>query len=155
MFRTLRFPIGRAAIGIIAALSIASAILDAQSPRRDRLSLEDYLEWEGVQAPQLSPDGQHVVYVRTWVDKINDRQQSSVWIMNADGTKNRSLVEGTNVRWSPDGQRIAYIAPGQPSGPQVWVRWMDAEGATSQITHLTDPLPISNGRPTGSGSPSR
>ena len=42
------------------------------------------------------------------------------------------------MRWSPDGQRIAYIAPGQPSGPQVWVRWMDAEGSTSQISHLTD-----------------
>ena len=135
----IRLPFLPSRVALLAvACALLPAAIDAQSARRDRLALEDYLEWEGVQAPQLSPDGQHVVYVRTWVDKINDRQESSVWIMNADGTRNRSLVDGTNVRWSPDGQRIAYIAPGQPSGAQVWVRWMDAEGATSQVTHLTE-----------------
>jgi len=136
----LRAPILRSWPLLLAAalLVLPSAAAAQPAERRDRITLEDYLEWEGVQAPQLSPDAQHVVYVRTWADKMNDRQQSSVWIMNADGTRNRALVEGTNVRWSPDGQRIAYIAPGQPTGPQVWVRYMDAEGATSQVTHLSE-----------------
>ncbi len=135
----MRLPHRRVANAVaFAALALVPTLADAQAPRRDKLSLEDYLEWEGVQAPQFSPDGQQVVYVRTWVDKINDRQQSSVWIMNADGSRNRALVEGSNVRWSPDGSRIAYVAPGQPSGAQVWVRWMDAEGATSQVTRLTE-----------------
>lgn len=129
--------LARAAFAV-SLCALTAGALDAQAARRDKLALEDYLEWENVQAPQLSPDGRQVVYVRTWVDKINDRQQSSVWIMNADGSRTRALVEGTGVRWSPDGQRIAYIAPGQPSGAQVWVRWMDAEGATSQVTHLTE-----------------
>ena len=31
------------------------------------------------------------------------------------------------------------IAKGEPAGPQIWVRWMDAEGAASQISHLTEP----------------
>ena len=135
----MRTPLSRRAVVLVAcAALLAPAITRAQAPRRDRLSLEDYLEWEGVQAPQLSPDGQHVVYVRTWVDKINDRQQSSVWIMGVDGSKNRALVEGSSVRWSPDGTRIAYVAPGQPTGSQIWVRWMDAEGAASQVTHLSE-----------------
>jgi dipeptidyl aminopeptidase/acylaminoacyl peptidase len=56
--------------------------------------------------------------------------------MNADGSKNRFLAEGSNARWSPTGDRILYTAPGKPRGTQVFVRWMDAEGATSQITHL-------------------
>ncbi len=131
-------PSRRAVVLAACAALLAPAIVEAQAPRRDRLSLEDYLEWEGVQAPQLSPDGQHVVYVRTWVDKINDRQQSSVWIMGVDGSKNRALVEGSSVRWSPDGTRIAYVASGTPTGSQIWVRWMDAEGATSQVTHLNE-----------------
>jgi Tol biopolymer transport system component len=35
--------------------------------------------------------------------------------MNADGTHQRSLVQGSDVQWSPDGKRIAYIAKGEPS----------------------------------------
>jgi dipeptidyl aminopeptidase/acylaminoacyl peptidase len=58
--------------------------------------------------------------------------------MNADGTHHRGLVQGSDVQWSPDGKRIAYIAKGEPSGSQIFVRYMDAEGATTQISHLTE-----------------
>ena len=56
-------------------------------------------------------------------------------MMNADGSHQRSLVQGSDVKWSPDGKRIAYIAKGEPSGQQIFVRWMDAEGAVTQISH--------------------
>ncbi len=69
---------------------------------------------------------------------MNDNWESSVWLMNADGTHQRSLVQGSDVQWSPDGKRIAYIAKGEPSGQQIFVRWMDAEGAVTQISHLTE-----------------
>ncbi len=42
------------------------------------------------------------------------------------------------MQWSPDGKRIAYVAKGEPSGQQIFVRWMDAEGAVTQISHLTE-----------------
>ena len=58
--------------------------------------------------------------------------------MNADGSKNRFLVRGSGARWSPSGDRIVYTAQGDPKGSQIFVRYMDAEGATSQITHLTE-----------------
>ena len=51
-----------------------------------------------------------VIYTRTWIDKLNDKRESSVWLMNADGTKTRFLVKGSDAKWSPDGSRIAYIA---------------------------------------------
>ena len=39
--------------------------------------------------------------------------ETSLWLMNADGTHQRSLVQGSDVQWSPDGKRIAYIAQGR------------------------------------------
>jgi dipeptidyl aminopeptidase/acylaminoacyl peptidase len=104
--------------------------------RSDRLTLDTYLEMETVSDPQLSPDGSQIIYTRGWVDKMNDRRESALWIMNVDGSRNRFLVKGSGARWSPSGDRIAYVATGEPRGSQVFVRWMDAEGATSQVTRV-------------------
>lgn len=116
----------------VAATSAASA-----APSSGRLTLESYLDLEDVQDPQLSPDGKQVIFTRRWVDKLNDRWESSLWIMNADGSRQRHLVDGSNAVWSPDGTRIAYLAKGEPSGTQIWVRFMDGDAAPTQITRLT------------------
>ena len=47
-----------------------------------------------------------------------------------------SCVNGANARWSPDGTRIAYLAQGEPSGTQIFVRYMDGERPPTQITRL-------------------
>ncbi len=104
---------------------------------RGRLGVTHYLDWEFVGDPELSPDGRQVVYTREWIDKVNDRHASQIWIMNADGSRNRFLLDGSSPLWSPDGTRIAYVKEGEPDGQQIFVRWMDAEGAESQITRLT------------------
>ncbi|SVB92952.1 uncharacterized protein METZ01_LOCUS245806, partial [marine metagenome] len=59
-----------------------------------RLTVDRYLSWEDVENAQLSPDGQQVIYTRRWVDAVNDNWESSLWIMNVDGKKNRFLVDG-------------------------------------------------------------
>jgi dipeptidyl aminopeptidase/acylaminoacyl peptidase len=120
------------------ALCAVAVPLAAQGPRADRLTLDLYLEWEGVADPQVSPDGRQIIYTRRWVDKMNDRWESSLWIMNADGGRNRFLTDGASARWSPDGTRIAFLHQGEPRGTQVFVRWMDAEGATTQITRVEE-----------------
>jgi dipeptidyl aminopeptidase/acylaminoacyl peptidase len=134
--RTLHF--SRAALGACLAVAALVPAANAQQRPSNRISVEQYLDWEQVQSPQLSPDGNQVAFTRRWVDKMNDRWESSVWIMNADGNHLRQLVQGSDVKWSPDGKRIAYVARGEPSGQQIFVRWMDTEGASTQISHLTE-----------------
>ena len=113
--------------------------LRAQETASDTLlTVNHYLEWERVSDPQISPDGSQIVYARSRVNQLEDRWDSELWLMNADGSKPRFLVKGSNARWSPDGARIAYLADGEPKGTQIFVRWMDAEGATSQVTRLTE-----------------
>ncbi len=118
--------------------AVAGAPLPAAAQQTDiqRLTLGHYLDMESVSNPQISPDGSRIVYTRGWNDRVNDQRKSSLWIMNADGSRNRQLHEGGGAQWSPDGTRILFTTQGEPTGSQIFVRWMDAEGATSQITRL-------------------
>lgn len=111
----------RSRAGWLLATLLLPTALNAQQ-RADRLTLDLYLEWEQVQDPQISPDGSQIVFGRRWVDKVNDRWESSIWIMNADGSRQRKLLDGSSPRWSPDGTRIAYLAEGEPRGSQLFVR---------------------------------
>src|SRR5882762_1215065 len=124
---------------ILAAFLVVPSVVSSQETASDTLlTVNHYLDWEQVADPQVSPAGSQILYTRRWVNKIEDRWDAGLWIMNADGSRNRFLVKGSNARWSPDGTRIAYFADGEPKGTQLFVRWMDAEGATSQITHVTE-----------------
>lgn len=125
----------RLAILLLALCTLVPGALVAQaSTRPNTLAIADLLDLESVADPQISPDGSQIVYTRRWVNRMEDRMDAALWIMNADGTRNRFLVEGSGARWAPDGTRILYVAQGEPRSSQIFVRWMDAEGATSQVT---------------------
>ena len=123
-------------LGVAAIACALAAVSQAQGPLPQTLSLEHYLEMETVSEPQISPDGTRVVYTRGHIDKVNDVRKSEIWTLDADGSRNRFLTDGSSPQWSPDGTRILFVREGEPKGAQLFVRWMDAEGATSQITRL-------------------
>src|ERR1044071_1398979 len=87
----------------LALVVIVSA--SAWANGRGKLTLDLLLDWESVSSPQISPDGAQIVYARRWADKINDKFDSDIWIMNFDGSKSRFLVKGSGPQWSPDGKR--------------------------------------------------
>ncbi len=117
-------------IGVSAAVFPAAA----QTP----LALETWLDWERVSDPRISPDGSQVVYTHGWVDRMNDSWESSIRIVNSDGSRPRELIAGSSPRWSPTGDRIAFLAPDDEGNTQIFIRWMDAEGAVSPVTRLTE-----------------
>ncbi|HEY6223335.1 MAG TPA: S9 family peptidase [Gemmatimonadales bacterium] len=124
---------------VLALCALVPLSLQAQETASDTLlTVDHYLDFEQAADPQLSPDGSQIIYTRSWVNRLEDKWESALWIMGADGSKNRFLTKGSNARWSPDGSRIAYFADGEPKGTQLFVRWMDAEGATSQVTRLVE-----------------
>src|SRR5262247_2679320 len=120
---------GRMFAAAVAAMAIAGVAVRAQEkPSSTLLTTEHYLDWERVSDAQISPDGSRIVYTRQAVNKLEDRWDSELWILNADGSQNRFLVKGGAARWSPDGKRLMYQGEGEPKGSQLFVRWVDAEG---------------------------
>ena len=131
----------RQIIAFVAAAAAASATvgLQAQETRSATLLTTDHwLDWERVSDAQISPDGTRIVYTRQAVNKQEDKWESALWILNADGSQHRFLVKGQNARWSPDGKRLMYLAEGEPKGSQLFVRWVDADGPATQITHVAE-----------------
>jgi dipeptidyl aminopeptidase/acylaminoacyl peptidase len=132
----------------LAILVLCPSTLPSQGPAP--LPVAAYLDYETVSDPQLSPDGRQVVYVRRWVDKQQDRWETALWIMEADGGRNRFFAKGSGPVWSPDGTRLAYLAEGEPKGSQIFVRWVDREGPATQVTR--EPTPPSDVRWSPDGS---
>jgi dipeptidyl aminopeptidase/acylaminoacyl peptidase len=121
------------------ALTIGAGRAAAQeTPSDTLLTVGHYFDLETLNSPQISPDGLQIVYTRRWVNKLEDKYESTMWIMRADGSHNRMLTKGSSPQWSPDGTRIAYLADGEPKGAQIYVRWIDGDPGPTQITHLTE-----------------
>jgi dipeptidyl aminopeptidase/acylaminoacyl peptidase len=123
-------------IGVPILLGRSSA---AQETRSSTLfTTEHSLDLERIADPQISPDGRQIIYTRRWVNQLEDKWESALWIVDADGSRNRFLVKGSSPRWSPDGTRVAYLADGEPKGSQVFVKWVGTEGPASQVTTVAE-----------------
>jgi dipeptidyl aminopeptidase/acylaminoacyl peptidase len=136
---------------VLAAFASVAAFTAAAQETRSatRLTNDHYFDFERVSNAQISPDGARIVYTRQQANKIEDRWDSSLWIMNADGSQHRFLTKGSNPRWSSDGKRILYIADGEPRGPQIFVRWIDADGPATQVTRATEKVADAHWSPDG------
>ena len=123
---------------LVAALATAASAQPAEAPAGDVFTAEDVSALEWAADPQISPDGEHVVYVRTSMDRMADRRRRSLWIVGADGEGHRKLTLGEasegSPRWSPSGDRVAYVAS-TDEGAELFVRWMDT-GQTARLTQL-------------------
>lgn len=130
------------------AICLATALAQ-EKPSADRFTTEHYFELERISNAQISPDGAHIVYTRQQANRLEDKWESSLWIVNADGSQNRFLAKGTAPRWAFDSKRILYLADGEPKGVQIFVRWIDAEGPATQVTHATDKVADAHWSPDG------
>jgi len=105
----------------------------------ERFKNTDIFELEVAIDPQISPDGSLIAYVRNSMDIMTDRAISNIWIVDVDGDNHRPLLSGmssySNQRWSPSGDRIAYVFNMEGHGAQIQVRWMDS-GQTATLTNV-------------------
>ena len=88
---------------------------------------------------QVSPDGKRIAYVRTGYDIMTDKARRSVWVVDVATGVQQPLVasSASSPRWSPDGDRVAYVASEDGGKPQLFVRWLGS-GASARITGLPE-----------------
>ena len=127
--------------GFSLAMLVLAALVAPARAEEARRALEpmDVFDLEYASDPQISPDGSRIAYVRNFMDVMKDRRRSNLWIVGEDGSRHRALTSGSEVdsspRWSPTGDRLAWIAS-SGGAAQVHLRWMDT-GETAPLTRLT------------------
>ncbi|HEY0941560.1 MAG TPA: S9 family peptidase [Steroidobacter sp.] len=91
--------------------------------------------------PQIRPDGRAVAYARRSFDIVTDRGRSSIWLIDTETGTQAPLVTGSgshsSPRWSPKGDRLAYVSTAMDGRPQLFVRWMQS-GQTAKLADLLD-----------------
>jgi dipeptidyl aminopeptidase/acylaminoacyl peptidase len=109
----------------VAPLVLSSALLSAQTVK---LTIDDILDAPAGGArgrggnASVSPDGSHTV-----------AQENGALVLKARGGADKILVSSpeikSDIHWSPDGKRIAYVSQGQ-----IWVVAVNSS-VPSQLTH--------------------
>lgn len=130
---------------IFALLILAVAMASPAYAQKRAFGIEDLYRIKTVSEIRVSPDGRKIVYVVTTPDLPRGKRDTSIWMMNADGTGARQLIEAAGASspaWSPDGRWIAYVSAAD-GGANLYL--MAASGGrprklTSISTGVADPL---------------
>ena len=98
----------------------------------------DVFQLEYANDPQISPDGNTIVYRRTGFDIMKDGAKGDLWLLSSDGSTDEKLtsraINESRGRWSPSGDRIAFVSKGD-HGSEIYVYWM-VSGALAKLTQL-------------------
>ncbi len=123
---------------VIGATLLTGTSIDVSADNIQTFTADDIFHMEVATSPQVSPDEQHIVYVRRSNDIMTDSTRSSLWIADVAGQSHEPLLSSTrnyySPRWSPTGDRLAYIST-HDGKPQIYVRYM-ASGRTALVSNL-------------------
>ncbi|MEL6363766.1 MAG: S9 family peptidase [Pseudomonadota bacterium] len=111
-----------------AGLAAAGAGFAQDANEKPRFTAERVFDLEYADDPQISPDGDTIVYARRSMDRQTDRIRSDLWMIDVSSGDHRPLVTGgasaAAARWSPDGERLLYTTS-LDGKPELRVRFMD------------------------------
>jgi dipeptidyl aminopeptidase/acylaminoacyl peptidase len=126
----------------LAALCLASTALCAPAwAGTQTVSIRDLTRIVHLADPHISPDGKSIALVEGRVDLEHDQNATELALVDIAGHTIRPLTQNrhhaASPRWSPTGDRLAFLAQDGGKKLQVFVLRMDGGDAT-QITHAKD-----------------
>ena len=131
-------PILAALLLTVAVPTLADAVPQAVAAT-PRFTPRDVFALEQATDIQISPDGRRIAYVRSVGDIMTDGVRKSIWLIDTASGSQSPLLDGpgSRPRWSPDGGRVAFVAPDPAGKPQLFVHWLGT-GRSARITGLPD-----------------
>jgi len=79
-----------------------------------KMTAEDLYELKTLSGARISPDGKHIIYVVTRVDRDSEKKYSNLWLVPTCCGEPRQFTFGnqndSSPEWSPDGTEIAFLS---------------------------------------------
>ena len=109
-----------------------------------QMTPEALLAFGRMSDPQVSPDGQHILYGVSYTSTAENRSVRNLFLCNIDSSGCRQLTESgrsiSNARWSADGKRIVFLM-----GGQIWSAKIGQKGEEWRLSALKQISDIKGG----------
>jgi dipeptidyl aminopeptidase/acylaminoacyl peptidase len=124
---------------LLLLLLIISTSLTIQAQLQKKFEYLDVFQLEYTADPQISPEGNYIVYRRTGFDIMKDRSKGNLWLLSTDDRKihhKLTSFEGNErqARWSPNGDKIAFVRS-TDEGNEIFLYWTET-AAIAKLTQL-------------------
>lgn len=100
-----------------------------------KMTPEVLLSYGRLSDPQVSPDGQYIMYGVSYTDIAQNKSVRNLRIINVDGSDDVLLTQSgksiSNARWSADGKHIAFLMGGQIWTARISHKAPKGEGTSS------------------------
>jgi len=122
-------------LSLVLLLAVAEIAFAADKPK---LTLDEFFNYVGYNAIQISPDGNSVVIGVDRADWDREIFQSNLWLYR-EGSGESSLIQLTQSghdykpRWSPDGRWIAFVSERSSDAGKDDAAGADADKTVSQL----------------------
>ena len=95
-------------LNLILALFVSKTL----NSQKSKLEALDIFKLQYISNPQISPDGNSILYERNFKDIMTDSNYSNIWIVNYNGSNSRPITTGNNKHsqptWSNDGKKFLF-----------------------------------------------
>lgn len=113
-------------------------ILSFGQPPEKVFSYLDVFDLEYVSDPQISPQGDWIVYRRMGFDIMDDKAMGNLWMVKPDGSQHQKItsreVNESDPVWSPKGDKLAFVSP-TDHGSEIYMYWVNS-GKLAKISQL-------------------